>query len=122
MVPDTYDDFKRFLLIIRFGKDEPLEIHTKKAGPEIKRILDEYCPGEYEWAFSANDGSAFGYFIKTKTRIQTISRALKGELGGDLRNDGQISILLNDDKYLLIELGKHFITNVGKASGWLLHH
>ena len=113
-----YNSPKRFIMIIRFGTDEPLRTRVKESAPKIKDIIEQYCPDEYQLAFTTNDGSTFAYVIKTKTNIHTISKVLRGTL----RDGPQTSILLDDDFYLFAELGKDFSGSHSKAATWFQHH
>lgn len=116
-----YDTAKRFMMIIRFGNDEPLITRIKEDVPKIKETIEKYSQGENELAFTSKDASIFtvAYLIKTKTDIRNIIKDLRGTLV----SGSEMSVLLNDDSFFAVELGHHFISyRFDQVAAWLQHH
>jgi hypothetical protein len=109
---------KRYLIIVRFGPEEPIRTRALKSVPEFVKIIERFAGKELQLAFTSRDGSTFGYLLKTSTPLRIIHRALFGE-----DNSPGTAALLRNDDFFAVEVGAEIDgRGFSRAWTWLQHH
>lgn len=121
---------KRYLVHIRIGSGKPPLHRIKQAAAGVKEVLESLTvgTGNCKLAYTTQDGSSFGYFIKTNRHAGAIRAQLEcpGNPDNHLLENPKPHIpppLLGEDSILVIEIGEDFSGNgFSKAWTWLQHH
>jgi hypothetical protein len=100
----------RCLAIVQLAKDSTLQrLHNDV--PKIVEFLSRFSKGEHEQAFRSNDGTLFGFFLKTDS-----PHFLEAEFD-------KCAGTRNGDTFFVFEVGKPIGANgFGRAWTWLQRH
>lgn len=108
---------KRFLVAIKFSREEAPKKRLLESFPAVEALIQKYSNKDCQLAFRAEDGSLFGFLMKTDASINDLHRELFGEIGRST------SALLTGDELLIIECGETFDgRGLSRAWTWLQHH
>lgn len=107
-----------YLTVIRLSaEDMPLTQRIRETAPLVKKSIEALSGGNCQLAFTSQDGSAFGWLMRSARDAGAIARVLKGELGGGT------AALLQSDSVLVVEIGPDFSGHgFTRAWTWIQHH
>jgi hypothetical protein len=122
-MPDA--DEKHFLVHFQIGGQKPTAERLQEVVPYITGALDKISRGNKELAYRSNDGSTFGFMIRSGLSAPSIIRTLESpaKVGYHLTENLDESALNNQDRYFVLEIGEARVERgYSRPFTWLTHH
>jgi len=110
---------KKYLMICRVGHKQPDIKRLKEAFENVNDVLKIAAIGDIQPGLQSHDGSTIGLLFKSKYDAHGIGALLTG----NAHVRGGTAALLNDDSFLITEIGESFTGfHFVRAWTWLQHN
>lgn len=114
---------KHYLVVIRFGGEEPIIRRLQESFPTIERLMNILSDGRFQQAFRSHDGDTFAFALESRHNAQLICSQIHAPGGKDRKGHEWPSLpspIQTRDKVIVLELGdNHFDYNNNVLTGWL---
>ncbi len=115
---------KKYLMIFRVGDKHPDIKRLTEAFADVKEVLKIAAIGEIQPGLQSHDGSTIGLLFKSTYEAHGIGALLTGNTSTRRGGGGAgTAALLNDDSFLITEIGESFTGHhFVRAWTWLQHN